>query len=262
MPSKRSYDLAFKQIAVDLAKMKGNRPAAAQLHVDEKRIRERRQQEAAGKFSDLDASIGACKASKRQRLPGGGRKVNNEEMEIKIRQWILDERSLYHRVTRKSICSKAIALANDPNFKASRGWVEKFMERHNFVLRSKTTTGQRLPPELAKKVVAFVCYCKEQQCQHLLRPENISNMDETTIWADIPGDATLDIRGVQHVPMLTTGHEKSRITVCLSAMADGRKLPPFVVFKEKRMPTELVGIRSVIIELSDNGWMKPYNTMT
>ena len=64
MPSKRSYDLAFKQRVVDLAKMKGNRPAAAQLHVDEKLIRECRQQEAAGKFSDLDASIGACKASK------------------------------------------------------------------------------------------------------------------------------------------------------------------------------------------------------
>ena len=29
----------------------------------------------------------------------------------------------------------------------------------------------------------------------------------------------------------TTGHEKTRVSVCLTAKADGTKLPPFIVFK-------------------------------
>lgn len=162
MPCKRAYDIAFKKRAVELAKLKGNRPAAVELSIDEKRIREWRQQSATGKFSDLAASIGEGHASKRQRLPGGGRKAAYDEMESELVLWILGQRQQYRRVTRKSICTKANTLANDPSFKASRGWVEKFMRRHDLVIRAKTTTGQRLPPELSKKVVDFVSYCKSK----------------------------------------------------------------------------------------------------
>jgi hypothetical protein len=56
-------------------------------------------------------------------------------------------------------------------------------------------------------------------------------MDETAIWADIPGETTIETRGARHVPVLTTGHEKVRITVYLAALGDGRKLPPMIVFK-------------------------------
>lgn len=262
MPPKRAYDLAFKKRAVDLAKLKGNRPAATDIGIDEKRIREWRQQLASGKFSDLAAAVGEGTASKRQRLAGGGRKPAHEEMESQLALWIIDQRQQYFRVTRKSICAKATALANEPDFKASRGWVENFMKRHNFVIRAKTTTGQRLPPEMCRKVVDFVRYCTVQRYQKQLSPSHIGNMDETAIWADMPGESTVDTRGVKHVPILTTGHEKSRITVCLAAMADGRKLPPLVVFKGKRMPQELKCVQGVIVELSNNGWMKPETTLS
>ena len=53
------------------------------------------------------------------------------------------------------------------------------------------------------------------------------------------GNRTVYSKGVKTVPVLTTGHEKTRVTVCLAAMADGRKLPPMVLFKGKATKTNL-----------------------
>ena len=57
------------------------------------------------------------------------------------------------------------------------------------------------------------------------------------------------------MPIITTGHEKQRITVCLAAMTDGTKLPPFVVLKGKRMPKDVACIPNVIVRMSKNAWM-------
>ena len=55
--------------------------------------------------------------------------------------------------------------------------------------------------------------------------------------------------------MRTTGHEKGRFTVVLSAMADGKKLKPFVVFKGVRPVVELLRVSGVVVAFSKNGWM-------
>ena len=48
------------------------------------------------------------------------------------------------------------------------------------------------------------------------------------------------------MPIRTTGHDKGRYTVVLSAMADGRKLKPFVVLKGVRPVAELQGVPGVL----------------
>ena len=49
----------------------------------------------------------------------------------------------------------------------------------------------------------------------------------------MPGDTTVNSSGARTVSLKTSGHEKDHYTVVLSAKADGTKLKPFVVFKEK-----------------------------
>ena len=78
-------------------------------------------------------------------------------------------------------------------------------------------------------------------------------MDETAIWAGMPGNTTVEKIGATSV--LHAGHEKEHITVCLSALASGEKLKPFVVFKRKLFPNELHNIQGAIIILSPKGWM-------
>ena len=92
-------------------------------------------------------------------------------------------------------------------------------------------------------------------------PGAIGGIDETAIWADMPGNKSVDSKGVKTVLILTTGHEKSRVTACLGALADGRKLQPLIVFKGKRLPAELKDIRGVVIEISSNSWMQVPTTL-
>ena len=82
-------------------------------------------------------------------------------------------------------------------------------------------------------------------------------MDETTIWADMVSDTTVDVTGKKTVAVKTTGHGKSRVSVCLVAKTDGTKLPPFIVFKSAKrevaaMDKEFKGCH---IASSPNAWM-------
>ena len=50
---------------------------------------------------------------------------------------------------------KAKELSDDPAFKASRGWYEKWKRRHSVSMRTKTTLAQRLPADLEENIVRF-----------------------------------------------------------------------------------------------------------
>ena len=63
-------------------------------------------------------------------------------------------------------------------------------------------------------------------------------MDETPLWLDMPGDTTIARRRQRSIPLHNAGHETGRFTVFLSAMADGRKLKPYVVYKGVRAISE------------------------
>jgi hypothetical protein len=66
----------------------------------------------------------------------------------------------------------------------------------------------------------------------------MGNADETPVFFDMLANTTVDIKGSKSVLVKTTGHEKLRITVMLSVLADGRKLTPFVILKTKNLPKE------------------------
>lgn len=142
--------------------------------------------------------------------------------------------------------------AGATDFRASRGWLEKFMKRHGFSLRRRTTVSQRLPKDLVPKVTMFIMATRRLRHSKDYSLGSIGNMDETPLWLDMPGATTITHLGERSVPVRTTGHEKNRFTVCLSAMADGRKLKPYVVFKGKRQIPEVPG---VVVALSSKGWM-------
>lgn len=83
----------------------------------------------------------------------------------------------------------------------------------------------------------------------------IGNMDETPLWLDMPGDTTVTQIGERSVPIHTSGHDKGRFTIILTAMTDGRKLKPFVVFKGVCTIPELTRYPGIVVMMSRNGWM-------
>ncbi|XP_067019455.1 jerky protein homolog-like [Acropora muricata] len=113
------------------AKSHGNRPASRRFQVDEKRVREYK--------ATIEGLITTKKGKERSRLTGGGRKPLTTELEEVLLGWIESRRSYGLRVSRKLTMKKAEIIYGDltkdmenvdEDFKASRGWLEKFMERN------------------------------------------------------------------------------------------------------------------------------------
>ena len=91
--------------------------------------------------------------------------------------------------------------------------------------------SQRLPQDLIPKVSSFVLRVRKLRQEHQYHLSTIENMDETPLWLDMPGDRTVARVGERSVSVRATGHDKSHFTDIPAAMADGRKLKPFIVFK-------------------------------
>ena len=75
------------------------------------------------------------------------------------------------------------------------------------------------------------------------------------LWLDMPGETTVSGTGEKTISIRTRGHDKGRFTVILAAMADGRKLKPYVVFKGVRPVAALMATQGVVVAFSRNGWM-------
>ena len=115
---------------------------------------------------------------------------------------------------------------NEP-FKASTGWLRGFMKRYGLSLRWKTSMARKDPDQLIDKLVAFVLHVRRVSMKHLYDAADIIVMDETPVWSDMVSETTVDATGKKTVSVKTTGHEKSRVSVCLAAKADGNKTATF-----------------------------------
>ena len=247
----KSYDISFKLAAVQMAERTSKSAAARRYKVDAKRVREWCHQKEA-----LVRMVNEGKP-KRRRLEGAGRKPFDRDMEEELFQWIMDLRSQNHRVSRRMIMDYARTLASAEEFRASRGWLEKFMERKGLSLRRRTTVCQRKPADHIPKIVNFVMKVRRLRIQHHFELDSIFAMDETSSWFDMLSNTTVDRIGQRSVPLKSTGHEKQHFTVVLSSKADGTKLKPYIVFKGKgtRLLKQLNAVQGVVVRFSSTGWM-------
>ena len=235
----RSFTVSFKLRAIAHAEVHGNRSAARKYDVDESRVREWR----AKKESILSLNL-ADGGKKRKRVDGGGRKPQFQAVDEIVLDWISNRRERGLLVSRKLIMKKAQVVyddmklgetantANEVEFKASTGWLKNFMRRNHLSLRRKTSIAQKDPDRLVAKVVSYVLQVRRMQAQNGYSPYNIIALDETPVWSDMVSETTVDKTGKKTMTLKTTGHEKSRVSVCcLAAKADGTKLKPMIVFK-------------------------------
>ena len=258
----RTYSIEQKLEAVALAQRTSISNAAKTLKIDRKRVREW--------MNNKQNLTSVANPRKTKRLSGGGRKLNCEVLEAQLIQWINNERCLHHRVSRKMIQRKAIEIFHTLeesdkrkiNFKASLGWLFKFLKRNRFSLRKRTTIAQTVPEDIKEKVMNYILYVDglKQNCTYPLSA--IGSADETAVWVDPIQDATVETVGAKSVPIFSTGYHKAKFTVMLSAKANGSKLKPFIALKGKRLPKELSNFNDADIVMTSNGWMNEDTTLT
>ena len=207
----------------------------------------------------------------RKTLAGADRKPFNELVENQVLEWIYDRREKHLRVSCVLIMKKAKAIYDelpDPqkseSFVASRGWLEKFMRRHGLSLRRFTSIGQKDPQQLINRLVSYVIHARRMQMRCNFKASQIYAMDETPVWQDMVGTTTVSKVGSQDVVLKSTGYEKTRVSVCLTARADETKLKPFIVFKEAKLEVAILNQEfrgKCILASSENKWMNTSLTL-
>ena len=166
-------------------------------------------------------------------------------METALLDFIKETRKAGGSVSGNVVKREALSLYqshyHDGAFKSSKGWLWKFMKRNKLVQRTVTGVGQKIPtdaPELCQQFLDDMNRLSDQY-------DVILNCDETPMYFDLPKTRTIDFEGIQKVTVKTTGHEKLRYTVLLTAgvqrtqkatktkPAEYRafRLPPLIIFK-------------------------------
>ena len=125
-------------------------------------------------------------------------------------------------------------------FIATNGWLVKFMRRNNLSLRRRTAVAQKDPSYLIGKFVGYTMHMRRLTMKEKFPPSCIIAMDEIAVWADMVGNTTVNATWSKDIPLQSTGSGKVRVTACLTAKADGRKMEPFVIFHDAKRETTVL----------------------
>ncbi|KAM7297194.1 Pogo transposable element with KRAB domain [Ixodes scapularis] len=228
---RRQYSASFKRKVILYAEEKNNVAAERSFGVSEKCVRGWRQQQ---------DKLFACAGTRRSFR--GSKHGQYPAVEEAVKEWVSEQRSKSLSVSYDDIEGKAhavtIELDIDRNeFKISKKWVANFMKRNGLSLRGRTTVCQRLPDAYEEKRLEFHRYVAELQTKNGFMLGQIGNADQTPVWFDMPSRRTVSEKVEWQVHLLMMGNELNRFTAMLCCTADGHKVPPFLVFKRKTMPT-------------------------
>lgn len=81
----------------------------------------------------------------------------------------------------------------------------------------------------------------------------IGNADQVLVSFNMPPNSTMDRKGASSVTIHMSGSKKQQSTIMLAVTADGRKLPPYTVFKRKTTPNRQ--LLKNYVHVQPKGWM-------
>ena len=171
------YSVKDKLNIVNTAKNTSITKTAQQFGVDRKCIREWIALEKAGKFDNVSPAS--------YRLSGGGRPVTSAKVDADIYEWFLSMRQKGFRVSGKRLrmeAQKLYLMAGFTGFRASDGWLSKWMKRHSISQRNRTTVAQHLPKDLSEKVLSFQKFVIRMRKIREYPLAAMGNMDETPVF--------------------------------------------------------------------------------
>ncbi|KAM8924010.1 LOW QUALITY PROTEIN: uncharacterized protein RCH25_008770 [Pelodytes ibericus] len=240
------YDANFKIMVINAAEETNNSAAGMKYGVTESSVRRW--------LAQKTELMNAHSTRKSFRGPKVGR---HEEIDQQVVQFVNEKFSKGYVVTREAMQVKALEIAKQlkvVGFKASMGWCRRMMLRNGLALRPRTTLAQRLPNDFREKLICFQHLVTELTMKHEYALCQMCSADQTTVYFDTPSHITMDNIAEKFTSMKPTATEKARITVMLAVLADGTKLPPYVVLKRRTMPKEILP-SGVIVQVQKKGCM-------
>ena len=175
-------------------------------------------------------------------------------------------RKLIQRKARIYAEEKAANMGQMNDFHASEGWLEKFMSRNGLSLSRRTTQAQETPEQIIDKVISYILDVRQLKQRNNYDLDCIIAMDETAALHEMISNTTVTDKGAKSVVLKTTGHEKSKVTVTLTAKANGDKLKPYIVFPGHKREVQNLKKDPAIknhcyVESTKDGWMNENTTI-
>ena len=176
-------------------------------------------------------------------LPGAGRIPNTLDIEDQLCTFIKQCNSLGIAISSTEIIHEAIKLDNnlkDKTIYALHAWYYRFIQRNGFAIRRITHIGQAESVNSKEFTDKFfeIIYYKRLNNNIYDKLGLIGNMDETAISYENIYTTTVTKIGNTTVNVKNFNRDKMRITVLLSILADGTKLPPLIIFRGETNKTK------------------------
>jgi hypothetical protein len=190
-----------------------------------------------------------------KRINGQRWSASNElEVEQLIFNAVLEMRNKRLPVSMKQLRALAIKFSVRPTFKASAQFALSFMRRWRMSRRTRTTTKDISSTKVLRLALSW-------QVQFWMRkfpvhgawvdPSSLWNMDETSVYLDMPPSKTLDFVGAKSVEILTTQHDYTRVAVVLCCNRTGEMLDPLVIHKCSKNSRNQNEVRRLFIQTND-----------
>ena len=179
---RNNYTISTKLKVIQFASTNTNAKAADKFKIDHSLI---------CRWRRIEGTLLTLPNNTTSRRPGAGRKPTYPDEEALLVDWINESRNNGHQLTQLTIRGKMLELVNlnhqEDNFKASNGWVSRFMARHNFSMRVPTTTNKPHQPQALNektllRIASFKDYYTELTNSKVYSPRCIINMDEPPTW--------------------------------------------------------------------------------
>ena len=152
------------------------------------------------------------------------------------------------------------------DFRATQGWLEKFMPRNGLCLRHRTTQAQKTPEQIIDKMISYISYVRQLKQRNKYDMDCIIAMDETAVWHEMISNTAVTEKGEKSFVLKKTGHEKSKVTATSAAKANGDELKPYMIFpghkgKVQSLKKDPTIKNCCYVESIINGWMNENTTI-
>ena len=105
------------------------------------------------------------------------------------------------------------------------------MDRKGLTIRHSTGMGRKFYANTYMEVGKYINSVRNYYLNYGQDLSLVCNMDKTPIFFNMPSNKTVELKGKKTVHVVTQNQEKMRVSLLLSVLADGTKLPPYIIFK-------------------------------
>ena len=139
-------------------------------------------------------------------------------------------------------------MKND-NYLNITKWIYRFLERNNFSFPKSTHIGQALLLNTINIASNFLSSVFNSKYSMKYTEDLLGNMDETPLNINMALNYSISQKGRRSIIVRTQSQDKCHVSVILTIIANGVKLPPYLIFKEKQNG-------KIIKELNNNIYVK------